>query len=223
MRAWPVQTCSTSYRLRSASITTPFFPENLMVLRARQRGEAEKLYDVERQLLLNDRDVASNSLCGVRGETQDVARERDYALRLPGQQHPSIFGDLVLPFLGPREVVGIDILKTDEHARDTCAFRFLDEIRDLVAQCVDLDHEAERDCVSLAQQDEAVEDRLPFSVPREVVIGDEEFMDALRPIEPYEMLDVIGRAEARLAALHVDDGAERALIGTAAARIEARA
>src|SRR5262249_16689450 len=40
---------------------------------------------------------------------------------------------------------------------------------------------------------------------------------------PYEMLDVIGRAEARLAALHIDDGAERALIGTAAARIEARA
>src|SRR5215471_19701374 len=118
-------------------------------------------------------------------------------------------------FLAPRGCP-IDILKTDEHTRDTCAFRFLDEIRDLVAQCVDLDHEAERDCVSLAQQDEAVEDRLPFSVPREVVIGDEEFMDALRPIEPYEMLDVIGRAEARLAALHVDDGAERALIGTAA-------
>src|SRR5215831_540893 len=52
------------------------FPENLMVLRARQRGEAEKLDDVERQLLLNDRDVASNSLRGVPGETQDVASER---------------------------------------------------------------------------------------------------------------------------------------------------
>src|SRR5262249_2315576 len=58
---------------------------------------------------------------GVSRGTQDVAGERDYALRLPGQQHLSIFGDLVLPFLGPREVVWIDILKTDEYARDTCA------------------------------------------------------------------------------------------------------
>ena len=37
------------------------------------------------------------------------------------------------------------------------------------------------------------------------------------------VLDVVGRAEARLASLHVDDGAERALIGTAAAGVEARA
>jgi hypothetical protein len=65
-----------------------------------------------------------------------------------------------------------------------------------MAQGIDLNHESERDCVSLAQQDEAVEDRLPFSVPRKVIVSDEEFMDALRPIEPYEMLDVIGRAEA---------------------------
>src|SRR6516165_8587918 len=173
-----------------------FLPENLMVLRARQRCQAEELDDIERQLLLNDRDVTPNGRRGVRGETQDIARERDDALRLPGQQHLSVFGDLVLALLGPGEVVRIDILKTDEHARDTRAFRFLDEIRDLVAQGVDLNHEAERNCISLAQQDEPVEDRLPFSVPREVVIGDEEFVDALRPIETYEMLDVIGRAEA---------------------------
>src|SRR2546430_7064864 len=87
---------------------------------------------------------------------------------------------------------------------------------DLVAQCINLDHEAERDSVSLAQRDQAVEDRFPFLVPGKIVVGDEEFVDALRPVEPYQMLDVVGRAEARLAPLHVDDGAERALIGAAA-------
>ena len=39
-----------------------FLPEDLMVLRARQRGEAEKLDDIEWQLLLNDRDVAPDGL-----------------------------------------------------------------------------------------------------------------------------------------------------------------
>ena len=48
-------------------------------------------------------------------------------------------------------------------------------------------------------------------------------LNALRPVEPHELLDVVGRAEARLAALHVDDRAERALVGAAAAGIEAGA
>ena len=60
-------------------------------------------------------------------------------------------------------------------------------------------------------------------VAREIVVGDEELVDALRPIEAHEMFDVVGRAEARFAALDVDDRAERALIRTAAAGVEARA
>ena len=42
-----------------------------------------------------------------------------------------------------------------------------------------------------AQLDQAVEDRLPLLVAREVVIGDEEFVDALRPVEPDKILDVV--------------------------------
>src|SRR6516162_5967986 len=100
-------------------------------------------------------------------------------------------------FLAPARLSGL-IFSRPMNTRVTPArFAFSMKIRDLVAQGVDLNHEAERDCAFLAQQDEPVEDRLPFSVPREVVIGDEEFVDTLRPIEPYEMLDVIGRAEAR--------------------------
>ena len=44
----------------------------------------------------------------------------------------------------------------------------------------------------------------------------------LRPVHAQDLLDVVGRAVARLASLHVDDGAERALEGAAAAGVEAR-
>ena len=73
----------------------------------------------------------------------------------------------------------------------------------------------------LAQLDQAVEDRLPVLVAREIVVGDEEAGDALRGIGAHDGLDVVGRAVARLAPLHVDDGAEAALERTAAAGIEA--
>ena len=43
----------------------------------------------------------------------------------------------------------------------------------------------------------------------------------MRPILAHDFLDVVGRAVARLASLHVDDGAERALERAAAAGIEA--
>ena len=75
--------------------------------------------------------------------------------------------------------------------------------------------------VLLAQLDQAIEDRLPIAVAREVVVGDEEPGDALRRIGAHDLLDVVGGAIARLAALHVDDGAEAALERAAAAGIEA--
>ena len=42
----------------------------------------------------------------------------------------------------------------------------------------------------------------------EVVVGDEELVDALRPIEAHQIFDIVGCAESRFAALHVDDGTE---------------
>ncbi len=44
--------------------------------------------------------------------------------------------------------------------------------------------------------------------------------DLLLPVLAHDLLDVVGRAIARLAALHVDDGAERTLERAAAAGIE---
>src|SRR6266571_4632018 len=98
-----------------------------------------------------------------------------------------------------------------------------DDVFDFVAKRVDLDHQAERNPVLLPEVDQAIEDRFPLLVAREIVVGDEEFVDALPPVEAHEMLHVVGRAVARLAALHVDDRAERALVRAAAARIETRA
>ena len=89
---------------------------------------------------------------------------------------------------------GIDVLEPDEHARDAGALRLLDEVRDLVAQRVHLDHQSERNAVLFAQFDEAVEDRLPFLVAGEIVVGDEERVDALRPVDAHELLDVVGRS-----------------------------
>ena len=45
------------------------FPEVLMILRARQRRQAEELDDIEGQFLLNDRDVAPDGLRRVRRKT----------------------------------------------------------------------------------------------------------------------------------------------------------
>ena len=159
----------------------------------------------------------------IRRKAEDISRQRDDAFRLPGEQHLAVLGDLVLVLFRRGEIVRIDVLQSDEDARDACPLRLLHEILNLVAQRIDLDHQAEGDSVLLPQLDQAVEDRLPLFVARKIVVRDEKFVDALRPVETYQMLDVVGRAEARLASLHVDDGAERALIGTAAAGVEARA
>ena len=91
-----------------------------------------------------------------------------------------------------------------------------------VAERVDLDHEADVHAVLFAQLDDAVVDRFPILVAGEIVVGDEEAVDALRPVHAQDLLDAVGGAVARFASLHVDDGAERALEGAAAAGVEAR-
>ena len=74
----------------------------------------------------------------------------------------------------------------------------------------------------LAQRNQPVEDRFPVAVARQIVVGDEEVADAVGVIGAHKALDVVGGAIARLAALHVDDGAERAEEWAAASGVEAR-
>ena len=94
-------------------------------------------------------------------------------------------------FFAAARLSGIDVLQSDEDPGDAGPLRLLHEVRDLVAQRVDLDHQAERDAVLLAQLDQAIEDRLPLLVAREIIVGDEELVDALRPVEAHQMLDVV--------------------------------
>jgi hypothetical protein len=54
-------------------------------------------------------------------------------------------------------------------------------------------------------------------VAREIVIGDEEFLDSLPRVVPDDRFEIIGRAEPALAALYVDDRTKRTLKRTAAA------
>src|SRR5215467_13242796 len=193
-------------------------PKDLMILRTGQRSQAEKFDNVERELPLYDRDISPDAVGCIRWEAQDVARKRDDALRLPGEQHLAIFGDLVLALLRRGEIVRVDIFQSNEHPRDAGPLCLRDEVFDFVAKAVDLDHQAERNPALLPEFDQAIEDRLPLLVAREIVVGNEKFMDPLRPVETHEMLHVVGRAVARLAALYVDDRAERALVRTATAR-----
>ena len=133
-----------------------------------------------------------------------------------------IFGDPVLVLLHVNQVLRIDALEPDEHVAAAGAGRLVDEVRDLVRQHVDLDQEVQAVAALLAQLDHAVEDRLPIAVASEVVVGDEEARDALPRVLEDDALDVVGVAPARLAALDVDDGAERALERAAAPRVEGR-
>ena len=83
------------------------------------------------------------------------------------------------------------MLDSEPEVRTTCLRGLLNEVRDLVAERVDLDGEADVHPLAFAHLYQPVEQRLPVLVAREIVVGDEELVDALRPIEPHQMLDVV--------------------------------
>ncbi len=200
----------------------PLLPQHLVVLGARQRRQEEELQDVERQFALDDLDVAQDRFLGVAGKAEDVAGIGDGAVLAPFLQHLAVLGDLVLPLLGRDQIVGVDVLQSDEHPAHAGLRRLLDEVRNLVAKRIDLDGEADLRELAVAQLDQPVEQRLPVAVAGEIVVGDEEALDALGVVLAHDPLEIVRRAEPALAALHVDDGAERALVGAAAAEIDAR-
>src|SRR6516162_8498339 len=124
-------------------------PKCLMILGPGQRREAEEFDDVERQLLLYDRDVAPDAIGRIRRKAKNIPSERYDALRFPGEQHLAIFRDLVLAFLSHRKIVGIDVLQSYEHPGYACSFGLRDEAWDLVAKRIDLDHQTDWDAINL--------------------------------------------------------------------------
>jgi hypothetical protein len=59
-------------------------------------------------------------------------------------------------------------------------------------------------------------------VAGEIIVGYEKSPDPLSIVIADRLFEVVGGAKAALAALDVDDRAERALLGAATAKIEAR-
>src|SRR5689334_17887961 len=88
---------------------------------------------------------------------------------------------------------------------------------------VDLNDQLHRDAFVLLELDQPVEELLPQPIAGHVVVGDEERIDALPMVLAHDLLEIVCCAESTLAALHVDDGAERTLERTAAPEVEARA
>ncbi len=194
----------------------------LVVFRAGQRRQEEELQEIDRQFALDDLDIAQQQFRRIGRETENVAGIGDGAGLFPHQHHLAIFGDAVLAFFRSAERGRIDALEADEHARHAGAAGLLDEIRQAMAQRIDLNQELDIHPFALTQLDQPVENLLPVLVAREIVVGDEEAVDALRDVGAHDRLDVVGGAAARDAALNVDDGAETALERTAAPGVETR-
>src|SRR5579864_672588 len=139
---------------------------------------------------------------------------------LPGEQHFAIFGDLVLLLAGAQEILGVDIFESDEDADHAGSLGFFDEMRQAMTHGVDLNDELDVELFPLAQLNDAIEDQFPIGVAGEVVVGDEEPVDALGEVLADDLLDVVGGAAAGFPALDVDDGAEGAEEGAAPAGVE---
>jgi hypothetical protein len=194
----------------------------LVVLRARQRREAEEFQDIDRQCFLDDLDVARDRFRRVSREAEDVASVGDDAMAPPLQQHLAVFPDLVLALLGAEKRFRIDVLEPDEHEGCAGARCLLDEIRNPMAERIDLQDQLDAEFFALAQLGQPVEDGFPIAVAGEIVVGDEKARDPLRRVGAHDRLHVVGGAVTRNSTLHVDDGAEAALERAAAAGIEAR-
>src|SRR5215472_4232860 len=196
-------------------------PQNLVVFGTGERRQHEQLEHVERQFPLDDLDIAQDGLPRIAGKSDDVPRASDSSVLMPLLQHRAVFGDLVLALLGRKEIIGIDVLQADKDAANAGLRCLLDEVRDPVAQRVHLDRKADLQTFADPQSDHPVKQRFPMTVASKIVIGDEKPSVALAIVFADRAFEIVGGAKPALAALDIDDRAERTLVGAAAAEIEA--
>src|SRR6201997_386240 len=143
-----------------------------MILRSRQRSEAKEFDDIEWQFALENRNIPADRVGRVAREAKNVARQRHDALVFPGQQHLAILSDLVLPFLGGQQIVRINILKPYEYPSYAGAFALFDKVRDLMAECIYLNHQSQWNALNFPQPDQPIEDGFPILVARKIIVGD---------------------------------------------------
>ena len=108
-----------------------------MVFRTGQRGQVEQFQDIERQFVLDDFDIPQDRFLRVSWETDDISGAGDRRRgRATSAAVSLIVRDFVLPLLGGKQVVRIDVLQPDEDAADSGLRRLFDEVRDFVALSV---------------------------------------------------------------------------------------
>ena len=95
-----------------------------VVLRAGQRRQTEEFEKVDRQLILYGSRYRADRLRRVRWKAQNIPRDRQDTLLLPGEQHLAIFGDLVLALLGAARLSGLMFSKPDETLVTPARFAF---------------------------------------------------------------------------------------------------
>ena len=124
-------------------------------------------------------------------------------------------------FFAPARLSGLIFSKPMKTRRTPARFAFLDEVRNLVAERIDLNEQRKVDVLAQAQIDQPIKDRFPIFVAREIVIGDEKIVETLGEVFADDLLDVVRRTAARFVSLHIDDGAEGTLEWATATGVEA--
>jgi len=157
-----------------------------------QRRQEEKLDQVQWQFVLDNFDIAVDLFRRIVRKSEDVSRIGDDADILPGLQHLAVFPDLVLAFLGCHQRIWIDVFKPDENPIAASSRGKFYEPFQPVAQCVDLDDEFEAQLFLFPQIGQPLQNRLPVLVACEIVVGDEEALDALRMVLANDRLNVVG-------------------------------
>ena len=113
-------------------------PESLVIFRSRQRRQTKKLKQVDRQLPLDNCNIASDRRGCIRWKTQNIAGEGYDALPLPSEQHFAIFRDFVLTLLCRGQVIRIYVFEADENLRDAGSLRLQYEVGDLMTERINL-------------------------------------------------------------------------------------
>src|SRR3954452_11727148 len=115
-----------------------------MILGSRQRRQMEQLQNIERQLVLDDLDVAQHRVLRIARKAYNITGASYGTMLTPFLQHGSVFSDLVLAFLTGKQVIGINVFQPDKDAAHPRGGRLFDKVWNPMAQRVDLDREPDR-------------------------------------------------------------------------------
>ena len=126
------------------------------------------------------------------GKAEDVAGVGQGAVGAPLLQHHAIFGDLVLALLGGDQILWVDVLEPDEHAPDAGRRAFSMKFG-ILWQSVSTWMVKPTWMPLFLELDHPIEQDLPVAVAGEIVVGDEEPVDALRLVGADDLLEIVGR------------------------------